>query len=56
MSNPDKSVAAPLISTPSLGKGGEWAGKLERALQVRESSAQSRKGKPMSFPMGMRRR
>lgn len=44
------------VSAPSKGKESEWAAKVEIALQVRESSAEARKGKPMSFPTGLRRR
>jgi hypothetical protein len=44
------------ISTPSNARGGEWAVKIEKALQIRQSSAEARKGRPMSFPAGLRRR
>lgn len=44
------------VSAPSKGKESEWAAKVEIALQIRESSAETRKGKPMSFPTGSRRR
>jgi hypothetical protein len=51
-----KNASVGPLKAPSKAKGGEWAVKVERAMQIRESSAAARRGKPMSFPTGMHRR
>jgi hypothetical protein len=51
----NKATSLP-VSAPSKAKESEWAVKIERALQIRESSAEARRGKPMSFPAGLRQR
>jgi hypothetical protein len=44
------------VSPPPKVKESEWASKIEIAMEIRESSAEARKGKPLSFPTGLHRR
>lgn len=40
----------PALRPPEEAKDRQLAKKIERALEIRESSAKARKGKPVSFP------
>jgi hypothetical protein len=36
---------------PPAAKEGAWEKKIERAMEIRESTAKAREGKPVSFPL-----
>jgi hypothetical protein len=39
------------IPPPAETKEGAWERKIERAIEIRESTAKAREGKPVAFPM-----
>jgi hypothetical protein len=50
----DAGKKAPL-TPPKGSKEGKWATKIERAMQIRQASAEARKGKPLAFPTRLTR-
>jgi hypothetical protein len=40
----------PVLRPPQKTKDVDWSRKTERALEIRESTAKAREGKPLAFP------
>lgn len=43
------------LAPPKGSKESQWATKIDRAMEIRKASAETRKGKPLAFPTRLAR-